>query len=95
MELGLFGNLATVSHPLCSESGLIWVFYSGQALVAQIVKGVWSVWLESVRAKTYLADTIGEIDIYGTKVIVYNIIIVSSNRCLPSFYATLCCVVEL
>ena len=44
----------------------------GQTLGAQLIKGVWSVWLRSIRAKCYLAETIRDLEIGGVKISMYD-----------------------
>ena len=44
----------------------------GQTMGAQFVKGVWSVWLRSIRAKCYLAGKIRDLEIDGIKVSIHD-----------------------
>ena len=39
----------------------------GQTLCAQLIRGVWSVWLRSIRAKCYLTEMIRDLEIGGVK----------------------------
>ena len=44
----------------------------GQTLGVQLIKGVWSVWLRSIRAKCYLAETIRDLEIGGVKISMHD-----------------------
>ena len=54
----------------------------GQTVGAQLVKGVWSIWLNDLHARKHMTDTVKGINVDGRKIVVYDIYPIS--RSIPN-----------